>query len=465
MNTENTQIPAALPVSEAEDEREQIVNRFNEEDQSIEDDLITDQEEDEGFDETEEQNLAKPSKKKLFLAFTCFVFGFVMLIALLSWFFGIGVFAATKTQAVDRTAKNASGATNTAPASEEEKLKMALNLVAEKEKTQANNLADAGREVDVLDNQDFNSSVDIPSTKATDVTEPLIIPDASSNERQNQVNSSISPSNVETSKPQSLREASVRETVPSDLKSNRVSSEVNNTPSTSSSLGRSLFFGIDREKKVDEKTASPVKPKTKVTTVQDSTKISKSVIPFGTLLPVRLLGAVNTLQGSGGLVRMELTRQVKGKNYSYPAGTVLVGKLRGSEHKRAFISVIGLIDPKTGGLVKFKGEVMGTDGASGVVGRRRNVKSTWSRVLGGLRDAGATALGAISGGRSGGTVIISDSASRASQELSGLVGDKRRSVEFVEIPAGTHLFVQVTDLPEEVSNASDYSQNELTKEK
>ena len=93
---------------------------------------------------------------------------------------------------------------------------------------------------------------------------------------------------------------------------------------------------------------------------------------------------------------MELTRSISGKNYSYPAGTVLVGTLRGNEYKRAFVSVVGLIDPKTGGLVKFEGEVMGSDGASGIVGRRRQVKGAWSRVLGGMRDAGAIALGAIS---------------------------------------------------------------------
>ena len=143
-----------------------------------------------------------------------------------------------------------------------------------------------------------------------------------------------------------------------------------------------------------------------------------AAIPFGTLLPIRFLGAVYTLRSSGGLVRMELTRQISGKNYSYPAGTVLVGTLRGSEYKRAFVSVVGLIDPKTGGLVKFEGEVMGSDGASGIVGRRRQVKGTWSRVLGGMRDAGAIALGAIGNRRSGGgTVIISDSTSKASGVL------------------------------------------------
>ena len=160
---------------------------------------------------------------------------------------------------------------------------------------------------------------------------------------------------------------------------------------------------------------------------------------------------------------MELTRSVSGKNYSYPAGTVLVGTLRGSEYKRAFISVVGLIDTKTGGLVKFEGEVMGNDGASGVTGRRRQVKGTWARVLGGLAQAGAVALGAIGNRHSGGTVVISDSTSKASgvlsEELSGLVGNNRQSGEFVEISAGTTGLVLVTDLPDEISNSDTLGQN------
>ena len=110
---------------------------------------------------------------------------------------------------------------------------------------------------------------------------------------------------------------------------------------------------------------------------------------------------------------------------------------------------------------------MGNDGASGIVGRRRQVKSTWSRVFGGLREAGAVALGAIGNRRSGGgTVIISDSTSKASgvltDELSGLIGSNRNPNEFVEISAGTTGFVLVTDLPDEVSNTERLGQNSKT---
>ena len=158
---------------------------------------------------------------------------------------------------------------------------------------------------------------------------------------------------------------------------------------------------------------------------------------------------------------MELTRAVAGRNYLYPAGTILVGSVRGSEYKRAFVSVVGLTDPRSGGLVKIEGEVMGGDGASGVVGKRRKVEGAWSRVLGGMREAGTTALGALGNWRSGaggGTVIISDSTRRASgsitEELSGLTGGRNDSGAFVEIAAGTNAYVLITDLPDEASNSN-----------
>lgn len=225
--------------------------------------------------------------------------------------------------------------------------------------------------------------------------------------------------------------------------------------------GRSLFFGIRQNEKTNAALAQISANNQAAVKIENTNfEATDAGVPFGTLLPVRFLGAVYTLRASGGLVRMELTRAVSGKNYSYPAGTILVGTLRGSEYKRAFVSVVGLIDPNSGGLVKIEGEVMGGDGASGVMGRRRKVKGAWSRVLNGLREAGTTALGAIGNWRSGagGAVIISDSSRRASgaigEELSGLTGGRNNSGEFVEIAAGTNAYVLITDLPDEISNSS-----------
>jgi hypothetical protein len=452
-------IPAALPISETDDLREELVRVAAKENKSADENLLNETE-DEDF-ETPIQT-AKPSKKKLFLAFIGCVFGFCLLVLILSWFFGIGVFAAGKMQAVDRTNKTNSP-NSQVPVTEEEKMKMALNLVAEKNPNGQNNTVTNSGDSTTND-LNSNSSVDIPPTKAADLNEPVVVPDPLLETNRNTINPSTSDA-ANSTKPQSPVITTENKT---DLSSNNAArTEIQPKLKTETApLGRSLFFGIERKENVNLIPQSNNQIITKNETAV-SNNVSATAIPFGTLLPIRFLGAVYTLRASGGLVRMELTRSISGKNYSYPAGTVLVGTLRGSEYKRAFISVVGLIEPGSGGLVKFEGEVMGNDGASGVTGRRRQVKSTWSRVLGGFAQAGTVALGAIGNrGSGGGTVVISDSTKQASgvltDELSGLVGNNRNSNEFVEISAGTTGFVLVTDLPDEISDSERLGQNSKT---
>ncbi len=459
-STEINDVPAALPISETVDTREKLVREAADENKSADENLLNETE-DEDF-ETLLQT-AEPSKKKLFLAFIGCVFGFVLLVLILSWFFGIGVFAAGKTQAVDRTNKTNSP-NSAAPVTEEEKMKMALNLVAEKNPNgQSNTITNS--EGGTINDLNSNSSVDIPPTKTADLNDPVALtPDPLLETNRNTNNPSTS--NAATfAKPQSSVITTENKI---DLSSNNAARTENqpNRQTETAPPGRSLFFGIERKENANVISVANNQVVTKNETV-NPTDIQATAIPFGTLLPIRFLGAVYTLRASGGLVRMELTRSVSGKNYSFPAGTVLVGSLRSSEYKRAFISVVGLIDPGSGGLVKMTGEVMGNDGASGVPGRRRQVKGNWSRVLGGLRDAGAIALGAIGNRRSGGgTVVISDSTKQASgvltDELSGLVGNNRNANEFVEISAGTTGFVLITDLPDEISDAERLGQNSKT---
>lgn len=444
------EIPAALPIAETEDERGKLLEQAFEE--TPPDDVSSAEIEDE--EETDEIiQREKPSKKKLFLTFVGCIFGFVLLLGVLSWFFGIGIFAATKTQAVDRTAKNNSS--QTAPVTEDEKLKMALNLVAEKNPNASNDRA-INSDADSVINLNTDASGTIPPVKAADLSEPVVVPDTLSGSNPVSANASTNYSNSRASQTQNSRSSEENQNLSNSGKINPLISQSNRNGETAP-FGRSLFFGIERkntsEKNVNLSANTQLISKNE--TVNFTNAGAQPAIPFGTLLPIRFLGAVYTLRASGGLVRMELTRGISGKNYSYPAGTVLVGTLRGSEYKRAFVSVVGLIDPNSGGLVKFEGEVMGGDGASGIIGRRRKVKSAWERVFLGLREAGTVALGAINGRRSGGAaVIISDSASKASgvltDELSGLINNKN-SGEFVEIAAGTTGFVLVTDLPDEVS--------------
>jgi hypothetical protein len=452
---EISDIPAALPISEEADEREKLLREAADSRQTFDENLSVEPE-DEEFEEL--SATPRSSKKKLFFAFALFVFGFVLLVLLMSWFFRIGAFAAVKPQAVDRTAKTNSS--NPAPVTEEEKLKMALNMVAEKNPNGTNSEVPNQSETSAANS---NSSVNIPPTGVTELNEPLPMPDPISEANRTQVNSLTPNTNIELSKtPISTISSSVQNSPNSERIIER-EVQSNRETSNNATVGSSLFFGIERKEISPSNQTNQTN--TQIITQNESfnfTNHEASPIPFGTLLPIRILGAVYTLRASGGLVRMELTRSVSGKNYSYPAGTVLVGTLRGSEYKRAFISVVGLIDPVSGGLVKFEGELMGNDGASGVTGRKRQINSKWSRILGGLRETGSVALGAIGSRRSGGTVVISDSTSKVSDELSGMIGNNRKQSEFVEITAGTTAFVLVTDLPDEISDAERLGQNSKT---
>ena len=79
------------------------------------------------------------------------------------------------------------------------------------------------------------------------------------------------------------------------------------------------------------------------------------------MLPVRTIGALYTLR-TGALVRFELTRDTKGNGWSMKRGTILVGTSKGSDFDRAYVSIMGFIDPQSGKLVKLGGDVRGGDG-------------------------------------------------------------------------------------------------------
>lgn len=176
--------------------------------------------------------------------------------------------------------------------------------------------------------------------------------------------------------------------------------------------------------------------------------------PFGSMLPVRTIGGLNTLR-SGARTRLELTRDIFGHGWSMKRGTILVGNTKGGEYDRAYVAIIGFIDPESGGFVKLGGDVLGGDGAAGLKGKSRQLDSRWTRILSELGNAALSATTAALGGRSNGTVIVSDGARSSvinpvSEELNGVIGgpsERNRRAGFVEIVAGTPGYVMVTDLP------------------
>ena len=192
-----------------------------------------------------------------------------------------------------------------------------------------------------------------------------------------------------------------------------------------------------------------------------STKSTRSdegvVFPsFGSMLPVRSLGVLYTLR-SGSLARFELTRDVRGQGWAMKKGTVIVGVNRGSEYDRAYIAIVGFIDPESGRFVKFTGDVLGGDGGAGMRGRRRSLTSAWSRAFSRVGTSAVNVAGLMLSGLGRSSVVVSDAygyrvVNPVTSELSGIVSERTNQQQrgFVEVPAGTQGYVMVSDLPEEI---------------
>jgi hypothetical protein len=181
------------------------------------------------------------------------------------------------------------------------------------------------------------------------------------------------------------------------------------------------------------------------------------VLPaFGSMLPVRTLGTLYTLR-SGSLVRLELTRDVRGQGWAMRKGTVIIGVSRGSEYDRAYLAIVGFIDSESGRFVKLTGDVLGGDGGSGLRGRRRSLTSAWSRAFSRIGSSAVNVAGLMLSGLGNNSVVVSDAygycvVNPVSSELSGLISERTNQQQrgFVEIAAGTQGYVMVTDLPQEI---------------
>lgn len=175
---------------------------------------------------------------------------------------------------------------------------------------------------------------------------------------------------------------------------------------------------------------------------------------FGSMLPVKSLGVLYTLR-SGGLVRFELSRDVRGKGWSMAKGTVLVGVSRGAEYNRAFVSLVGFIDTETGNFVKVGGDLLGSDGGAGIRGERRKMSSSWSRVFAKVGEASLRMAEGLAGSFGRRPIVISDAfgsyGRTVTNELEGalLQSDRDRN-SFVEVAAGSQGYIMITDLPEAI---------------
>jgi len=154
-------------------------------------------------------------------------------------------------------------------------------------------------------------------------------------------------------------------------------------------------------------------------------------------------------------VRFELIRETRGDGWSLKRGTILVGSSKGGDLDRAYVNLIGFIDPQSGKLVKLGGDLLGGDGAAGLKGKRRQLDGGWKRALGRVASSAVDVTGALLSGRGRDTVVISDglrtkTINPVTDELSGVLGselNRSQGQSFVEVVAGTPGYILVTDLP------------------
>ncbi|MGH9843914.1 MAG: hypothetical protein ACREEM_34700 [Blastocatellia bacterium] len=144
-------------------------------------------------------------------------------------------------------------------------------------------------------------------------------------------------------------------------------------------------------------------------------------------------------------MRLEATRDVEGDGWTIKRGTVLVAQQQGNDYDRAFLTLMGFIDPATNRFVKLSGDVLGSDGAPGLKGKRRQINSRWTRAFQRVAN-GALQLGQAALTRGNTTIIMPGGLSGAGSEF-GFNSSAIARREFVEVSASTPGYVMITDLP------------------
>lgn len=216
---------------------------------------------------------------------------------------------------------------------------------------------------------------------------------------------------------------------------------------------QSIFIEDVQPRLLSTQTISSSRSKPSDKLPSDKARTVPAVLPpFGTMLPVRTQGVVFTLRNNS-FARMELTRDCAGPGWSLSKGTILVGRTSGGEYDRAFVNVVGYIDPRDNKLVKLSGDVLGADGASGLPGKRVGVdRNRLKQTLRKVASSGVQVAGMMAGALTGRGAVVIDGAgyrltSPITDEARGMLGNGNDRNSFVKVPAGQNAYVMVADLP------------------
>src|ERR1700682_1118680 len=187
--------------------------------------------------------------------------------------------------------------------------------------------------------------------------------------------------------------------------------------------------------------------------------------PCGTMLAIRTQGVIFTLRNNS-YARLELTRDAAGPGWSLSKGTVLIGRTTGSEYDRAFVNVIGYIDPRDNKLVKLTGDVLGNDGGAGIPGKRVRVdRNRLKQTMRKVASSGVQVAGMMAGALGRGPVVVDGAGYRIlnpiTDETRGMIGAGNDKGTFVKVEAGRPAYVMVADLPKSVQAVDAPGEEEL----
>lgn len=188
--------------------------------------------------------------------------------------------------------------------------------------------------------------------------------------------------------------------------------------------------------------------------------------PFGTMLPVRTQGVIFTLRNDS-YARLELTRDIAGEGWSLPKGTVFVGRTSGNEYDRAYVNVVGFVDPRNNKLVKMTGEVMGVDGAAGLPGKRMDMdRNAFKSALSKVAASGVQVVGIMAGALGRGPVVIDGAGYRLTTPLTNEARNAitgNGSKEFVKVQAGQAAYLMVSNLPKAIQSVDAPGEDDIAR--
>jgi hypothetical protein len=231
---------------------------------------------------------------------------------------------------------------------------------------------------------------------------------------------------------------------------------------------QSIFIEDVQPRLLSTQTISSSRTKASDKSPSDKAKTAPAVLPpFGTMLPVRTQGVIFTVRNNS-FARMELTRDCAGPGWSLAKGTILVGRTSGGEYDRAFVNIVGYIDPRDNKLVKLSGDVLGADGASGLPGKRIGVdRNRLKQTLSKVASSGVQVAGMMAGALTGRGAVVIDGAgyrltSPITDEARGMLGNGSDRNSFVKVQAGQAAYVMVADLPRSEMGVDAPGANEIT---